>query len=153
MNSSPLDAIPADVEEFIQHWKSIAKSTTVPGLRDFLDFRPFKLQSEVAIVDVIGPTEMRFRLFGTGLSKLAGVDLTGADVLSNFHPAARAEASRIAWVSVNRPCGYILRRELRRGAVETSAIGIGLPLLHEQSGRIGLVVVVLVIICTVLVMR
>jgi len=131
--------IPADVEDFLAHWRSIAKNDAIPCLREFLSFQPFKLQSEVAIVDVTGPTEMRFRLFGTGLSRLAGEDLTGADVLSNFHPKARAEASRIAWIAVNKPCGYILRRELRRGSVKTSAVGIGLPLQRDQGGKIGLV--------------
>lgn len=82
---------------------------------------------------------MRFRLFGTGLSWLAGVDLTGADVLSQFHKKARTEASRIAWIAVNKPCGYILQRELTRGSLRTNAIGVGLPLRHNQSGKIGLV--------------
>jgi len=111
----------------------------VPTLADFLDAPPFKLQSEVAIVDVVSSTELRFRLFGTGLSTMARVDLTGTDVLSNFHPRARAEASRIAWTAVSRPCGYLLRRSMRRGVIETTAVGIGLPLLHESSGRVGLV--------------
>ena len=111
----------------------------MPTLADFLDAPPFKLQSEVAIVDVVSSTELRFRLFGTGLSTMAGVDLTGTDVLSNFHPTARAEASRIAWTGVSRPCGYLLRRGMRRGVIETTAVGIGLPLLHESSGRVGLV--------------
>ena len=107
----------------------------MPTLRDFLDAPPFKYQSDVAIADVLSPTEMRFRLFGTGLSTIAGHDLTGSDILSNFHPDARAEASRLAWNAVTVPCGYYVRRDMRRGAYETSAVGIGLPLLHEQSGR------------------
>jgi len=131
--------IPKDVDAFLQHWKKIARTGLVPTLGHFLDAPPFKLQSEVAIVDVVSPTELRFRLFGTGLSTMAGVDLTGTDVLSNFHPTARAEASRIAWSAVSTPCGYFLRRGMRRGVIETVAVGIGLPLLHEASGRIGLV--------------
>ena len=131
--------VPSDIEEFLQHWQGVTKAGLIPGLRDFLNVRAFKLQSEVAIVDVVGPTEMRFRLFGTGLSSIAGHDLTGTDVLSQFHPHARAEASRIAWTAVSRPCGYILHRTLRRGIFETNAVGIGLPVLHEQSGKVGLV--------------
>ena len=131
--------IPRDVEAFLQHWKKVARTGLVPTLADFLDAPPFKLQSVVAIVDVVSSTELRFRLFGTGLSTMAGVDLTGTDVLSNFHPTARAEASRIAWTGVSRPCGYLLRRGMRRGVIETTAVGIGLPLLHESSGRVGLV--------------
>jgi len=131
--------LPKDVMAFLRHWQSIPRTSPVPGIRDYLDTPPFALQSEVAIVDVVGSSEMRFRFFGTGLSQLAGRDLTGSDVLSNFAPDARAAAAKIAWAAVNVPCGYALRRELRRGSVDIVAEGIGLPLLHEQSGRIGLV--------------
>ena len=128
-------AIPRDVEAFLKHWQSVGKTGLMPTLRDFLDARPFKYQSDVAIVDVMNAGEMRFRLFGTGLSTIAGRDLTGSDVLSNFHPDARAEATRLAWKAVTVPCGYYVRRDMRRGAYETSAVGIGLPLVHEKSGR------------------
>ncbi len=139
MSAPACPPIPADVDAFLQHWLSLGKRGLVPTLRAYLDAPPFKLQSEVAIVDVISPTDMRFRLFGTGLSVLAGNDLTGADVLSNFHPRARSEASRIAWTATQTPCGYIIRRDMRRETVDTSAFGIAMPLLHEQSGQIGLV--------------
>jgi hypothetical protein len=136
---SIISTLPQDVAAFLRHWQSIPRIAQVPGMRDYLDSPPFALQPEVAIVDVLGPEEMRFRLFGTGLSQLAGRDLTGADVLSNFVPEARAVASKIAWAAVNVPCGYALRRDMRRGEVDIVAEGIGLPLLHEQSGRIALV--------------
>ncbi|MBY0509880.1 MAG: PAS domain-containing protein [Rhodospirillaceae bacterium] len=128
-------AVPRDVEAFLKHWQMVPKTGLMPTLRAFLDARPFKHQSDVGIVDVISPTEMRFRLFGSGLSTIAGHDLTGSDVLSNFHPDAHADASRMAWSAVSVPCGYIVCREMRRDAFETTAVGIGLPLLHEKSGR------------------
>jgi hypothetical protein len=128
-------AIPRDVQAFLTHWQGIAKTGVMPTLQDFLAARPFKFQSDVAIVDVVGPTEMRFRLFGTGLSTLAGHDLTGRDVLSNFHPDAQAEASRLAWCAVTVPCGYFVLREMRRGAFETRAVGIGVPLLNEKTQK------------------
>lgn len=128
-------AVPRDVEAFLKHWQMVPKTSLMPTLRAFLDARPFTHQSDVAIADIVSPTEMRFRLFGSGLSTIAGVDLTGSDVLSNFHPAARAEASRLAWSAVSVPCGYVVCREMRRDAFETTAVGIGLPLLHEKSGR------------------
>lgn len=127
--------MPRDVEAFLKHWQMVPKTGLMPTLRAFLDARPFKHQSDVGIVDVISPTEMRFRLFGSGLSTIAGHDLTGSDVLSNFHPDAHADASRMAWSAVSVPCGYIVCREMRRDAFETTAVGIGLPLLHEKSGR------------------
>jgi hypothetical protein len=127
-------AVPRDVEAFLKHWQAVPKTGLMPTLRAFLDARPFKHQSDVAIADIVGPKEMRFRLFGSGLSTLAGVDLTGSDVLSNFHPDARTEASRMGWSAVTVPCGYIVHREMRRDAFETTAVGIGLPLLHEKSG-------------------
>lgn len=128
-------AIPCDVEVFLKHWQSVGKTGLMPTLGDFLDAPPFKHQSDVAIADVLSATEMRFRLFGTGLSTIAGQDLTGSDVLSHFHPEAGAEASRLAWSAMTVPCGYFVRREMRRGAYETGAVGIGLPLLHEKTGR------------------
>jgi len=132
-------AIPRDVEDFLAHWRGIQKTGSVPTLRDFLDAPPFRLQSEVAIVDVTARGEMRFRLFGTGLSTIAGHDLTGTDVLSNFHADARAEATRIAWGAVSVPCGYYLLREMRRGPFETAAVGIGLPLVHQKTGKLAIV--------------
>ncbi len=135
-----VSAIPHDVEEFVLHWQGIGKTGLMPTLREFLDARPFKLQSEVAIVDIVSPTEMRFRLFGTGLSSLSGHDLTGSDVLSNFHPNARAAAAYNAWAAVTMPCGYYVRRDHQRSPFKTHAVAVGLPLLHEQSGRVCLVV-------------
>jgi len=132
-------AIPRDVEDFLTHWRGIPKTGLAPTLRDFLDAPPFRLQSEVAIVDVNARGEMRFRLFGTGLSSIAGHDLTGTDVLSNFHAEARAEAARIAWSAVSVPCGYHVLREMRRGPYETTAVGIGMPLLNEKTGKLGIV--------------
>lgn len=139
ISSESANEIPSDVEAFLAHWQSISKVGQVPSLRNFLDAPPFKHQSEVAIVDVVSVTEMRFRLFGTGLSIMAGVDLTGTDVLSNFHPAARAKASRNAWTAIAHPCGYFVRRDLHHGAFDSKVIAVGLPLLHEQSGRVCLV--------------
>ncbi len=108
-------------------------------MQAFLAFRPFKLQSEVSILDVIGPGEMRIRLFGTGLAAIAGRDLTGGDGLLLFDPKVRAEAGRIVWAAANKPCGYIVQRQMRRGEFTMRALGIGLPLHHEQSGRTDIV--------------
>jgi hypothetical protein len=127
--------IPKDVDAFLKHWQSIPKTGLMPTLQAFLAARPFKHQSDVAIADVLSPTEMRIRLFGTGLSTLAGHDLTGRDVFSNFHPDARANASMLGWNAITLPCGYYVLRELRRGAFETTAVGIGLPLLNEKTQR------------------
>ena len=130
--------VPIDVEEFLQHWRAIPKTGLIPSLREFLDFRVFRQQSEVAIIDVVGPTEMRFRLFGTGLSLLAGEDMTGKNLLEQFHPQTRVEALRIIWASVSTPCGYILHRTFRRGAVETGTVGIGLRCCMNKAARFGL---------------
>ncbi len=138
MGFDSVGVIPGDVQEFFLHWQVVGKTGLIPRLQDFLDFPPFKLQSEVAIVDVGGEGDLRFRLFGTGLSSLAGRDWTGMDVLTNFHPSARAEAMRTASLAVSRPCGYFVTRYVQRVVIETRAIGIGLPFLNDKSGQVGL---------------
>jgi hypothetical protein len=132
-------AVPADILAFAEHWRSARANNLVPSLSDFLDRPPFAHQRDTAIVDVVAPGQMRFRLFGTGLNDLSGDELTGSDVLSHFHPSARAEAERITWAAVTMPCGYLLSRKMRRGAFSITASGIGLPLLHQQSGRFCIV--------------
>lgn len=132
-------AVPADILAFAEHWRSARKVNLVPSLSDYLDSRPFAHQRDTAIVDVVASGQMRFRLFGTGLNDLSGDELTGHDVLSHFHPSARAEAERIAWTAVTTPCGYLLSRKMRRGAFAITASGIGLPLRHKQSERLCIV--------------
>ncbi|MSO72235.1 MAG: PAS domain-containing protein [Rhodospirillaceae bacterium] len=128
-----------DIEDFIAHWRAIQKEGLVPGPRAFLDAPPFRLQSEVVIYDVHGPTDIRLRLFGSGLSTIVGRELTGSDMLQHFRPKARAEAGRIVWCAVSKPCGFIRRLEMSRGAVVTSALSVGLPVRQELSGRMGVV--------------
>jgi hypothetical protein len=132
-------AVSADILAFAEHWRSTRKDKLVPSLSDYLDSQPFAHQRDTAIVDVIAPGQMRFRLFGTGLNDLSGDELTGRDVLSHFHPSARAEAERISWAAVTTPCGYLLSRKMRRGVFAVTATGIGLPLRHQQSGRLCIV--------------
>jgi len=131
--------IPRDVQEFFLHWQALGKTGLIPRLQNFLDAPPFKLQSEVAIVDVHADGAMRVRLFGRGLSSMAGSDWTGKDALANFHPEARTRAMYLSSTAVTRPCGYFVKRFVRRGVVETSAVGIGLLLLYE-GGDVGLLV-------------
>ena len=99
----------------------------------------FEHQSNVALVDVHSVNDMRIRLFGTGLTDIAGSDLTGADLLSNIHPDAQAQATRMAWDAVTRPCGYLMRRLLQRGIHQITATSIGLPLLRDTSNVRSLV--------------
>lgn len=124
-----------DIQAFLEHWRAATKGERVPALSDYLDLPPFAYQRDTAIVDIADGGQMRYRLFGGGLSDLSGEDLTGQDVLSHFHPAARAEAERLVWAAIGIPCGYLLRRQMRRGLLEFTAIGIGLPLRNVQSGR------------------
>lgn len=93
----------------------------------------FEHQSNVALVDIHSKNDMRIRLFGTGLTEIAGTDLTGADLLSNIHPDAKAEATRIVWGAVTTPCGYPMRRLLQRGVHEIRALTLGLPLRREKG--------------------
>jgi len=128
-------AMQADIRAFVDHWRSARTDAHVPALPDYLDLPPFAHQCSTAIVDVAAPGQMRFRLFGTRLNELSGDELTGHDVLSKFHPSARAEAERITWAAVTTPCGYLLSRRMRRGPFAVTASGVGLPLRHPSSER------------------
>jgi hypothetical protein len=128
-------AAPADILAFAEHWRNARANNLVPSLSDYLDRPPFAHQRDTAIVDVVAPGQMRFRLFGTELNDLSGDELTGRDVLAHFHPSARAEAERITWAAVTTPCGYLLSRKMCRGVFAITALGIGLPLWHQQSAR------------------
>ncbi len=131
--------VAADIKAFASHWQSARSQKVIPTLPDYLSLPAFAQQKNTAIVDVLSAGVMRFRLFGTGLNELSGVELTGDEVLGNFDPRARSEAARIAWSAVQQPCGYLLQRTMTNARRETTADGIGLPLLHPQSGRICLV--------------
>lgn len=66
---------------FLAHWQSLRVDGAIPTLRDFLSKPNPRLQPNVAIKDVIPPRLLRVRLFGTHLVEVAGVDVTGRDLM------------------------------------------------------------------------
>jgi hypothetical protein len=124
---------PSDIKAFYRHWRSASATALVPTVGEFINLPVSEHQSNVALLDIHSANDMRIRLFGTGLTEIAGTDLTGADLLSNIHPDAQAKAARMVWDAVTTPCGYLMRRLLQRGVHQISATSIGLPLLREKS--------------------
>lgn len=127
-------SVPADIKDFLAHWRAARKDHPVPLLCDYLDLPPFAYQRDTAIVDLMPDAQMRFRLFGGGLSFSTNQDLTGQDVLSHFTPAARAAAQEIARGMLARPRGYLVHRTMRCGSIEVAAEGVGLPLRNARTG-------------------
>jgi hypothetical protein len=66
---------------FVAHWQSLRVGGALPRLQDFLSAPHPVLQPNVAIKDIIPPRVLRIRLFGTGLADVAGVDVTGRNVI------------------------------------------------------------------------
>lgn len=66
---------------FLAHWQSLRRGDALPTLKDFLGTPHTELQPNVAIKDVMEPGFLRVRLFGTHLVDVAGMDLTGQNLI------------------------------------------------------------------------
>lgn len=77
---------------FLAHWQSLRVGDALPTLKDYLGIPHPSLQPNVAIKDVVLPRLLRVRLFGTRLSDLVGVDLTGMNILDFAGSGAMADA-------------------------------------------------------------
>lgn len=66
---------------FLTHWQSLRVGDALPTLQDYLSRPHPVLQPNVAIKDVLEPGLLRVRLFGTHLVEVAGIDLTGQNLV------------------------------------------------------------------------
>ena len=129
---------PPDLVDFYAYWLSLPKKDLLPNLSDYLDHAPMKLQARVGIVDVISPTESRIRFYGTGLSKVTGVDPTGATVTTLYSADLKGLSDSILWQAVVMPVGYICIRDTRtKDGATVHSPSICLPMKNgEQPARL-----------------
>jgi len=125
---------PPDFVEFYDYWLSLPKKDLLPNLSDYLDHAPMKLQARVGMVDVVSPTESRVRFYGTGLSKVTGVDPTGATVTTLYSDDLKALSNSILWQAVGMPVGYICIRDTRaKNGLTVHSPSICLPMKNAEK--------------------
>jgi hypothetical protein len=99
--------------EFYAAWQACGKGEIMPRLADYLDAPSFRLQPYVSIVDLHSNSDLRIRLFGTGLVTLAGQDFTSRSVAPIYTPEDMALACATAWTACGHPAGYTCMRAVR----------------------------------------
>lgn len=130
---------PPDILEFFERWEDLPHSKNdgrglVPSLRDYLDNAKPHLQPNVTIVDVLSPTEMVVRLFGTRLESVSGLAPTANDLMMLYSPASRAIARSLVWHTVSHPVGYVCtRRVLTKSGLLLDCPAIGLPIAIDDD--------------------
>ena len=129
----PDDALP-EIREFFAYWNALPKHAFMPRLSDWLDHAVPHLQPFVAISDIISPTRLKIRYFGTGLVEVMGSDRTGSEAEEVYITSAKPLISRVAWEAVTRPCGYMCLRTAQTATRrEVGVNSIALPLANPTS--------------------
>ena len=105
-----------DLVEFHRYWASLPTHGLMPSLSDYLDHAPPHLQPNVGIADVLSPTQVQVRLYGTALLNLAGKDATHASVNLLYADHLKPAVGQLAWLVVSHPFGYLGVRSTRTGA-------------------------------------
>lgn len=95
---------------FHRHWQSLRDGAALPTLKDFLALPQPQLQPHVVIKDVTD-AGIRVRLHGTRLVELAGVDLTGQDLLAYSDTPEMADDLRFfQHTIVGHPVGLTVQK-------------------------------------------
>lgn len=93
---------------FYAHWSALRVGASLPLLKDFLARPEPQVQPNVVIKDIAPDRKIRVRLHGTRLGELAGVDLTGQDLIEYSDTPEMAED---LWVFqraiVDHPTGFM----------------------------------------------
>jgi hypothetical protein len=121
---------------YYDKWRAMRAGTGIPALRDFLADPLPSLQPNMAILDVVDATTLRVRLFATRLADLAGIELTGANIL-DFAKQGRLvkQVRHAAQIVVTRPCGLLSVKQAASAAGRKVAIEmLALPLAPSAGG-------------------
>lgn len=120
--------------DFLAYWQSLPRQDLVPDRKHFDPAKIPRLMPQIAILDVHSANEARFRLFGTGLVKLFGMDLTGKNYPDFYNEAARSLFNRMMMAQVSLPCGRVsaVRGQFADGQRARVEI-LSLPLAYEAA--------------------
>jgi hypothetical protein len=133
--------LPPDAIEFQKRYMALPRAKTVPSLTSFLDAALFEFMPRIAILDMLGPDDFKFRYFGTILAEVAGVDYTGISARESRAQGVYLGIGSRGWDALNHPCGYLSRREVHRfGRPEVPAtvleiLTLALPLSRPAGAQ------------------
>ena len=106
--SLPGDLRSKDSATFIHAWNRWRGDRMLPSRRDF-DLGSIKrLLPRVILLEIRSPTEVAFRLAGTWITRVLGVELTGRNYLDVGNPADRQERAALLFAEVMQPCGAVM---------------------------------------------
>ncbi len=108
-----LNGLPSELTAFYRTWLNCRHDGVVPTLSAYLDAPSFRLQPYVSIFDLHDDTDVRIRLFGTGLVTLAGQDFTSRSVAPIYSRDDMAQAASTAWHAAGHPAGYTCLRAVK----------------------------------------
>lgn len=125
-----------ETKELLAYWNGLPRRHLVPDRKHFDPVKIPHLMPRIAILDVYSADVARFRLFGTGLVKLFGQDLTGKNYPDFYNTAARGLFNKMTMAQVALPCGRVsvVRGQFADGQRARAEI-LSLPLDHETAGH------------------
>ena len=100
-------------------------------LADIVQILPY-----VSLVDVISETELTFRLAGTMVRDLMGIELTGRNLLDLTEPEYRAKRGAQAMQNARMPCGALWIWNIAfAGGENRQTENMSLPVMPDELGR------------------
>ena len=131
--SPPGDLRSKDSATFIHAWNRWRGDRMLPSRRDF-DLGSIKrLLPRVILLEIRSPTEVAFRLAGTWITRVLGVELTGRNYLDVGNPADRQERADLLFAEVAQPCGAVMIYPMHYASGRAAPVEvISAPVLGDQ---------------------
>lgn len=122
-----------------EFWDEVRGDRLLPSTSDIDPSQIAYILKDIAILDVIDPMNILYRLAGTGIAERMGEDPTGNNLIEMTAPETRAMVSKILHLIVSHPVGAIATYENIYSTGKRSLVeSLYLPLqkAEGQSDRI-----------------
>lgn len=122
-----------------EFWDEVRGDRLLPSTGDIDPSQIAYILKDIAILDVIDPMNILYRLAGTGIAERMGEDPTGNNLIEMTAPETRAMVSKILYMIVSHPVGAIATYENVYSTGKRSVVeSLYLPLqkAEGQSDRI-----------------
>lgn len=122
-----------------EFWDEVRGDRLLPNASDIDPSQIAYILKDIAILDVIDPMNILYRLAGTGIAERMGEDPTGNNLIEMTAPETRAMVSKILYMIVSHPVGAIATYENVYSTGKRSVVeSLYLPLqkTEGQSDRI-----------------